>query len=123
MAMDVMTLAAVTGCEAIAIFGSLFFFRRSRVDVPPIGVFGLDDVIAVGILVAITPFVYLALPYWLVASLFVLGGASLLQLAFAAVLPHPIVWPLVVALAVAESRLSPRSALAMQSSWASTTVC
>lgn len=102
MAMDVTTLAAVTGCEAVAIFGSLFFFRRSRVGVPPIGVFGPDDAIAVGSLIAITPFVYLALPYWLVASLFVLGGASLLQLAFVAVLPHPIVWPLVVALAGAD---------------------
>ncbi len=100
--MDVTALAAVAGCEAAAIFGSLFFFRRSRVDVPPIGVFGLDDAIAVGILVAITPFVYLALPYWLVASLFVLGGASLLQLAFAAVLPRALVWPLVIALAVAD---------------------
>jgi hypothetical protein len=100
--MDVTALVAVAGCEAVAIFGSLFFFRRSRVDVPPIGVFGLDDAIAVGILVAITPFVYLALPYWLVASLFVLGGASLLQLAFAAVLPRALVWPLVIALAVAD---------------------
>jgi hypothetical protein len=102
MAMDVTAVAAVVGCEALALFGSLFFFRHSRVDVPPIGVFGLDDAIAVGILVVIAPFVYLALPYWLVASLFLLGGASLLQLAFAAVLPPTLVWPLVVTLTVAD---------------------
>jgi hypothetical protein len=102
MAMDVTALAAVTGCEAVAIFGSLYFFRRARIDVPPIGVFGLDDAIAVGIVVAAAPFVYLALPHLLVASLFLIGGASLLQLAFAGVLPQPLVWPLVVALAAAD---------------------
>ena len=103
--MDATALVAVIGCEAAAIAGSLLFFRRSRVDVPPIGVFGLDDAIAVGIFVAVMPFVYLALPYWLVASLFALGGASLLQLAFAAMLPHRVVWPLVGALTATEVAL------------------
>ena len=103
--MDTTALVAVIGCEAAAVAGSLLFFRRLRVDVPPIGVFGLDDAIAVGIFASVMPFVYLALPYWLVASLFALGGASVLQLAFAAIVPRPAVWPLVGALTATEVAL------------------
>jgi hypothetical protein len=99
---DANALVAVTSGAAAAIAGSLLFFRRSRVDVPPIGVFGLDDAIAIGVFVTVMPFVYLALPYWLVVSLFALGGASVLQLAFSAMLPRPAVWSLVAALTAAE---------------------
>ena len=104
--MDPTALTTVIGCEAAAIVGSLLFFRRARVDAPAIGVFGCDDAIAVGVFVAVMPFVYLALPYWLVASLFALGGASLLQLAFAAALPHSVVWPLVTGLTAIDATLA-----------------
>lgn len=100
--MDVSAVAAIVGCEAAAIAGSLLFFRRAQVDVPPIGVFALEDAIAVGILIAIMPFAYLALPHWLAVALFAVGGASLLQLAFAALLPSPVVWPVVAALTAAD---------------------
>ncbi len=100
--MDPIALAIVSGCEAAAVGGSLLFFRRARLDVPPIGVFGLDDAIAIGAFVVVAPFLYLALPYSLVASLFAVGGASILQLGLAAMLPRAIGWPLAGVLTAAD---------------------
>ena len=103
--MDPVALPFVVACEASAILGALLYFRRARIDLPPIGVFGVDDALAVGVFVAVMPFVYLALPSWLVESLFALGGASLLQLTFAALLRGRAARPLAAVLTAMDGGL------------------
>jgi hypothetical protein len=62
--------------------GALVYFRRVRLDRPPIGTFnGRDIAILLSIIVAL-PFLYAALPHWALTSLLVLTFASSLSIGY-----------------------------------------
>jgi hypothetical protein len=63
------------------------YFRRYRIKRPPIGVLNLADVAVMLGAVVVVPFVYLALPTWLVAGLLALGVSSELYFGGEPVLP------------------------------------
>src|SRR5260370_23477701 len=64
-----------------------FYFRRFRVTRPPIGVFNLRDVALMIGAIVLVPYLYLAVPVWLVATLLGLGMLTILQVTFENVLP------------------------------------
>jgi hypothetical protein len=99
---DALALTCVLGLAALAILAAQLFFRHRRLAIPAIGVFDLADAAVIGALIALVPFAYLALPFWLLASLFALGGASLLQLVCEATVPRSAVWPVVLGATAAE---------------------
>jgi hypothetical protein len=54
------------------------YFRRYEISRPPIGVFGLGDVMVMIGAIVLLPYLYLAFPLWLVAGIFALGVISIL---------------------------------------------
>src|SRR6266487_233055 len=71
-------LLVILSHTAAAIVLSWGYFRRYTITRPPIGVFNLWDIaIMIGGIVLV-PYLYLALPYWLVAGLLTLGVLSAL---------------------------------------------
>lgn len=50
------------------------YFRRYAITRPPLGVFGLGDIAAMLVAIVVVPFLYIALPLWLV--LLLIGSAS-----------------------------------------------
>lgn len=54
------------------------YFRRYRLARPPIGVFGLGDVVVMIVAIVLIPFLYLALPLWFVAGLLALAMVGIL---------------------------------------------
>jgi hypothetical protein len=85
---------------ALAAMGlSWLYFRRYRLNRPPIGVINLYDiVILMGGIVAV-PYLYLWVPPWLVVGLLALGSLSLLSLLWEPVLrPTWTVWAVTIGL-------------------------
>jgi hypothetical protein len=63
----------VLGFVAGAVLLGWGYFRRYEITRPPVGVFGLGDVaFMIGVIILI-PYLYLALPLWLVGGIFALG--------------------------------------------------
>jgi hypothetical protein len=74
--MELPTYGVVLGCVTAALLIAYGCFHRFRLPRPPVGVINLGDVaIILGGVVAM-PFLYLALPAWLVVALLALGLAS-----------------------------------------------
>jgi hypothetical protein len=72
--------------------GALFYFRRVRMDRPPVGTFnGRDIVILLGFIVTL-PFLYGYLPIWLITCLLVLTFTSALYLGYQPVLGRARTW-------------------------------
>lgn len=69
-----------------AILLSWLYFRRYRVNRPPIGVLNLHDIAFIMGSIILIPYLYLWLPEWLVVALLGLGAWSLLTLLFEPVL-------------------------------------
>jgi hypothetical protein len=63
----------VLGFTAAAMMGGWGYFRRFQVTRPPIGVMTLGDVAVMVAATVVVPYLYLALPLWLVAGFFALG--------------------------------------------------
>jgi hypothetical protein len=63
------------------------YFRRYRVSRPPIGVMTLGDVLVLIVGIILIPYLYLALPGWLVGAILALGTFGILQLLLEPVLP------------------------------------
>src|SRR5919197_719124 len=64
----------VFGYAAGAVVLSWAYFRRCRMTRPPLGVFNLADVLIMLVGVVLVPYLYVALPTWLVGAL--LGGLT-----------------------------------------------
>jgi hypothetical protein len=71
-------LVAILGHAAAALLLSWMYFQRYPIAPPPIGVFNLRDVALIIGGIVLVPYLYLALPAWLVAGLLALGMASAL---------------------------------------------
>jgi hypothetical protein len=68
----------VLGFAASAVVLGWVYFRRYQVTRPPVGVIGLGDVaVMIGAIVSV-PYLYLALPLWLVVGIFALAMLSIL---------------------------------------------
>jgi hypothetical protein len=63
----------VLGFTAAAMIAGWGYFRRFQLTRPPIGVMTLGDVAVMIAATVVVPYLYLALPLWLVAGLFALG--------------------------------------------------
>jgi hypothetical protein len=72
------SLYVVFGFAAGAVLLSWAYFRRYQLARPPIGVFGLGDVLVMIGAIILIPFLYLALPLWFVTGLLALAMLSLL---------------------------------------------
>jgi hypothetical protein len=84
---------------AAAVLLSWAYFRRYAVARPPVGVFNLRDIAIMIGGVVLVPYLYLALPRWLVAGLLLLGVLSALYLLWEPVLAfRGAVWAVTLAL-------------------------
>jgi len=68
----------VLGFTASALLLGWAYFRRYQITRPPIGVFGLGDIAVMIGAIVVVPYLYLALPLWLVAGFFALAVLSIL---------------------------------------------
>lgn len=106
-----MTLAfsVVLGLVAGAIILSTAYFRRYTMTRPPLGVFNLTDIAIMLGSIVIVPFLYLALPHWLVVGLLALAALSTLYFLWEPILRTPwLIWLIVLPLAVADIVLASR---------------
>lgn len=85
-------------------------FRRYRVSRPPIGVMTLGDVLVLIAGIMLIPYLYLALPGWLVGAILGLGTFGILQLLLEPVLPGRwLSWVVAGCLVVADVLLAARA--------------
>jgi hypothetical protein len=89
--------------SAAAVLLAWLYFRRFRMVRPPIGVYNLNDVaIMIGAIVLV-PFLYLALPVWLVGGLVLAGSVSILYFTWEPIFAgRGAAWLATVGLAVAD---------------------
>jgi hypothetical protein len=107
-----MTIAAllVTALTAATVLLGWAYFRRYRVTRPPLGVVSLGDVAAMIAGVVLIPYLYLALPSWLVGALLTASTFSVLIFLLEPVLRRRLaIWPIVAALVALDVGLALRS--------------
>ena len=80
----------VVAYAAGAVLLAWLYFRRFRVTRPPIGVFNLRDVVLMIGAIVLVPYLYLAVPPWLEATLLGLGMLTILQVTFEPILTGPL---------------------------------
>ena len=80
-------LYVVVAYAAGAVLLAWVYFRRFRVTRPPIGVFNLRDVMLMIGAIVLVPYLYLAVPPWLEATLLGLGMLTILQVTLEPILP------------------------------------
>jgi hypothetical protein len=79
------------------------YFRRCRIARPPVGVMNLRDIAIMIGGIALIPYLYLALPRWLVAGLLALGMLSAVYFVFEPLFQvRAMIWPAVILLAAAD---------------------
>lgn len=79
------------------------YFSRFKLKRPPFGVFNLWDVAVMMTGILIIPYLYLALPTWLVAGLLGLAGLSVVYFCLEPVLPqHWLIWLVIIGLGVSD---------------------
>jgi hypothetical protein len=62
--------------------GALLYFKRVRMDRPPIGTFNGRDIVILLAFISALPFLYGYLPYWLITTLLVITFASSLYIGY-----------------------------------------
>ena len=82
-------ILVILGCATGNILLSWLYFRRYRLNRPPVGVINLYDISFLLAGIVIMPYLYLWMPSWLVVGLLALGSLSLLSLLFEPVLRSP----------------------------------
>jgi hypothetical protein len=70
-----------------AVLLAWLYFRRFRMVRPPIGVYNLSDIAIMVAAIVLVPYLYLALPAWMVAGLLLVGTLSILYFTCEPVLP------------------------------------
>jgi hypothetical protein len=84
--------AVVLVSVALVSLGALYYFRRVRMERPPIGTFNGRDIVILLTFVIALPFVYGYLPLWLITCLLVLTFTSSLYLGYKPVLGTARTW-------------------------------
>src|SRR5262245_21761305 len=77
----------VFGCVIFALAGSWMYFRRYQLSRPPLGVINLWDIAVMILAIIALPFLYLALPVWVVATLLALTALSVLYFTVQSLVP------------------------------------
>ncbi len=72
--------------------GALFYFRRVRMERPPIGTFNGRDIVILLAFIVTLPFLYGYLPYWLITCLLVLTFSSALYIGYRQVIGTGPTW-------------------------------
>jgi hypothetical protein len=104
---------AILGLTALAVLLGMAYFRRRAMPRPPLGVLSLGDVVFMLTAIVLIPYLYLALPGWLVAALLALGTLGLLQLLFEPLTPWRwLPWLLAAALVLADILLARQGGIA-----------
>ncbi len=106
-----MTLAfvVVLGLVAGAILLSTAYFRHYRMTRPPLGVFNLTDIAIMLASIILVPFLYLALPHWLVVGMLAIAALSTLYFLLEPLVRAPwLIWLIVLPLTVADIVLAYR---------------
>jgi hypothetical protein len=70
--------AVVLGSVCCSLLGGWGYFRCYTISRPPIGIFTFTDLALMMVMIILFPFLYLLLPLWLAAGLFVLSILSIL---------------------------------------------
>ena len=65
--------------------GALLYFRKVRMERPPIGTFNGRDIVILLAFISVLPFLYGYLPYWMITCLLIITFSSALYLGY-----HPI---------------------------------
>jgi hypothetical protein len=98
--MMVLVFLVILGHSLAAMLLGWFYFRRYRINRPPIGVFNLWDIALMMGGILLVPYLYLALPIWVVAGLLGLTAMSVSYFCLEPVLSQRrLVWLLVGTLA------------------------
>jgi hypothetical protein len=100
----------VFGLSAVTVLLGWGYFRRYQVSRPPIGVMSLGDVVVLMSGIILIPYLYLALPGWLVGAILGLSTLGILQLLLEPVLPGRwSSWLVAAALMIADVGLALRA--------------
>jgi hypothetical protein len=76
----------------VVTWGALFYFRRVRLERPPIGTFNGRDIVVLLAFISVLPFLYGYLPYWLITCLLILTFTSALYIGYRPVLGAGRTW-------------------------------
>ncbi len=76
----------------VVTWGALFYFRRVRLERPPIGTFNGRDIVILLAFISALPFLYGYLPYWLITCLLILTFTSALYIGYRPVLGTGRTW-------------------------------
>lgn len=79
----------VLGLTACAVLLGWAYFRSYRLARPSIGVINLEDVAFMVVVIVLVPYLYLALPLWVVATVFALAMLSILYIVCEPVIRSP----------------------------------
>jgi hypothetical protein len=97
------TTVLLLGLAATIMLLGWVYFGRYALPRPPLGVMSLGDVAFMLVMIVLVPFLYLALPLWLVAGLLALATLSaLIELGRPVLRPGWVAWPVALALVVAD---------------------
>ncbi len=72
--------------------GALLYFRKVRLERPPVGTFNGRDIVILLAFISALPFLYGYLPYWLITCLLIVTFASALSIGFTPVLGRGRTW-------------------------------
>ncbi len=76
----------------LVVSGALLYFRRVRMDRPPIGTFNGRDIVILLAFISALPFLYGYLPYWLITCLLIVTFSSALYFGYNPVLGPARTW-------------------------------
>lgn len=100
------SLLLLDTATALILLAAWLYFRRIRVERPPVGVFNLRDVTFTFVTLVVIPPLYLDLPSWLVASILVLMATGLTYLTVSPVLGRRMATMTAGGLAISEATLT-----------------
>ena len=86
------SLAVVLAVAVLTAFGGVVYFRRIRVNRPPIGVVNLRDAVILIAVLMVMPYLYLGLPLAVVTVLLALVVLTALHLTLEPLLPSLLLW-------------------------------
>jgi hypothetical protein len=76
----------------LVVSGALLYFRRVRMERPPVGTFNGRDIVILLAFISVLPFLYGYLPYWLITCLLIVTFASALYIGYHAILGPGWTW-------------------------------
>lgn len=92
-----LSFAVVLGCVCCSLLGGWGYFRRYMINRPPIGIFTRTDLTLMMVMIILVPFLYLWLPLWLAAGLFMLSILGILYATWEPVVQARwAIWPVVL---------------------------